>query len=67
VEGKLLLSPEETCKALGVKRATLFKLLATGEIPSIKLGKLRRIPAAGLQEWVKHQVNQQGRLEDSRV
>ena len=34
---KLLLSPDETFEAIGVKRATLFKLLAAGEIPSIQV------------------------------
>jgi excisionase family DNA binding protein len=67
VEGKLLLSPDETCETLGVKRGTLFKLLASGEIPSIKLGKLRRIPREGLTDWVKRQVDQQARLEDSKA
>ena len=66
MESKLLLSPDETCEAIGVKRAQLFKMLASKEIPSIKLGKLRRIPVAGLQAWVQRQVEQQAELEDSR-
>ena len=53
---KLLLSPDETCETLGVKRATLFKLLAAGEIPSIKIGRLRRIPADELRRYVERQM-----------
>jgi excisionase family DNA binding protein len=56
---KLLLSPAETCEMLGLGRATLFKLLASGAITSIKVGRLRRIPAAGLMEWVQRQVVEQ--------
>ena len=56
---KLLLSPDETCEVLGVKRSKLFKMLDTGEIPSIKVGRLRRIPVASLQEWVERQVVEQ--------
>ena len=47
---KLLLSPEETCEAIGVKRSTLFKMLDAGEISSIKVGRLRRIPF--LSHWL---------------
>ena len=53
---KLLLSPDETCNAIGVGRATLFKLLASGEIPSIKIGRLRRIPVRELRQYVERQV-----------
>jgi excisionase family DNA binding protein len=56
---KLLLSPDETCEALGLKRATLFKLLAIGAIPSIKIGRLRRIPVDGLRRYVEQQVAEQ--------
>jgi excisionase family DNA binding protein len=56
---KLLLSPDEACKALSVKRSTLFDLLKTGEIPSIKVGRLRRIPAEWLRVWVQKQVEEQ--------
>lgn len=56
---KLLLSPDETCDMLGVRRSTLFKMLESGEIPSLKVGRLRRIPAQQLYEWVQRQVDQQ--------
>jgi excisionase family DNA binding protein len=59
VDQKLLLSPEETCATLGVKRATLFKLLAAGIIPSIKIGRLRRIPVDALHRYVERQVAEQ--------
>jgi len=62
---KLLLSPEETCEVLGVKRSMLFKLLEAGTIPSIKLGKLRRIPVEGLRSWVQKQVEEQGRVREA--
>ena len=58
-QSKLLLSPEETCAVLGVKRSTLFKMLETHEIPSIKVGRLRKIPSASLAAWVQRQVEEQ--------
>ena len=66
MENKLLLSPDETCEVLGVKRSTLFKMLEAGEIPSIKVGRLRRIPTAGLKDWVRRQVDEQAGVEGER-
>lgn len=37
MENTMLVSPEETCEVLGVKRSTLFKMLEEGRIPSIKI------------------------------
>jgi excisionase family DNA binding protein len=59
MENKILLSPEETCEVLGVKRSTLFKMIETREIPSIKVGRLRRIPVEGIRKWVQKQVEEQ--------
>jgi excisionase family DNA binding protein len=56
---KILISPDEGCIALGVGRSTMFKMLASGEIPSIKVGRLRRIPVESLQEWARKQQREQ--------
>jgi excisionase family DNA binding protein len=63
---KLLLSPDETCEALTIKRSTLFKMLDAGEITSIKIGRLRRIPVDGLQKYVVRQVAAQTGVEEVR-
>jgi excisionase family DNA binding protein len=56
MESKLLLSPDETCAMLGVKRTTLYKMLETGEIPSIRVGRLRRIPLERLRAWIDERL-----------
>jgi excisionase family DNA binding protein len=48
-EGKLLLRPTEAASALGVSRARLYQLLASGEINSVKIGASRRVPAVELR------------------
>jgi hypothetical protein len=35
----------------------MAKLIADGTIPSFKLGRLRRISAIELEEWVQRQVD----------
>jgi len=51
----LLLTPDEAFKLIGVGRSFGDELLARGEIPSIKIGRLRRIPREALQAWVEAQ------------
>ena len=36
----------------GVGRTTVYQLMASGELKSIKIGRSRRIPAAALEEYV---------------
>lgn len=46
------LTVEEAARRLGVGRTTMYALLASGEIPSVTVGRLRRIPAEALNEYV---------------
>jgi excisionase family DNA binding protein len=47
-----LLSPELAAEALGCHRSFVFELLARGELRSIKLGRLRRIPASEVERLI---------------
>lgn len=49
---RLLLRPTEAAELLGVGRTTMYALLATGEIPSVRVGKSIRVPAGALERWV---------------
>lgn len=49
---RLLLSPEEAAEVLSIGRTRLYHLLATGALRSVQIGRSRRIPAAGLTEFV---------------
>jgi excisionase family DNA binding protein len=49
---RLLLTPEEAARALGVGRSTLFKLLASGELGSVRIGTARRVSLAQLERFV---------------
>jgi len=64
-QGKLLLSPEEASERLGLRRTTMYALLASGEIKSIKIGKLRRVPITVLQEYIDRKLASQMRTTDA--
>ena len=46
------LTVEEAARRLGVGRTTMYSLLASGEIPSMAIGRLRRVPADALADYV---------------
>jgi excisionase family DNA binding protein len=50
---KLLCSPDEAAELLGCGRSFMFELLARGEIESIKVGRLRKIPRDALATYVQ--------------
>lgn len=53
---KLLLKIEEAGQMLSVGRAKAYLMAASGEIPTVKMGRSIRVPLAKLREWVERQV-----------
>ena len=49
---RLLLRPEEAAHLLGVGRSKMYELLASGAVKSVKIGVLRRVPVAALEDYV---------------
>lgn len=54
-----LLSPQEAARRLSLGKTRLYELLGTGAIPSVRVGKLRRIPTRALREYVDQLVIEQ--------
>ena len=55
---KLLLKPTEVAEILRIGRSLVYGMLASGELPSIRVGHCIRIPIESLQRWLKAQENQ---------
>jgi excisionase family DNA binding protein len=49
---KLLLTPEEAARALGVGRCKVFDLIRRGQLRSVKLDGYRRIQPSALEEFI---------------
>lgn len=47
-----LLTPTEAARRLSLGRTRLYQLLGSGEIASVRVGKLRRIPARAVRAYV---------------
>ena len=50
--GRVLLRPEEVAEALSIGRSTVFQLMRSGELRSVKIGKSRRVPVDAVTEYV---------------
>ena len=46
---RLLLSPEQVAESLGVCRSRVYDLMRTRVLPSVKIGRARRVPVSALR------------------
>jgi excisionase family DNA binding protein len=53
---KLLLRPTEAAEAIGIGRSKVYELLASGELPSIRIGSSVRVPVDALREWIARRL-----------
>ena len=53
---KLLLRPVEAAEAIGIGRSKMYELLASGELPSIRIGGSVRVPIDALRAWIARQL-----------
>lgn len=52
----LLLTIEEAAERLQVGRCTMQALLLSGEVQSFKIGRLRRVPPAALDAYIRRRM-----------
>ena len=53
---RLLLTVEEAARRLGIGRSLAWRLVRSGELPSVRLGRLVRIPEQSLTDWLKQRI-----------
>ena len=49
----LMLTVEEAARRLGLGRTLVYQLISSGELESVTVGRLRRVPAECLAEYVR--------------
>ena len=52
----LLLRVDEAARLTGIGRSLAYLKVASGEWPSISIGRARRVPLEGLKRWVEDEV-----------
>ncbi|MBL8928130.1 MAG: helix-turn-helix domain-containing protein [Pseudonocardia sp.] len=49
---RLVLTVEEAAQRLGIGRTLMYALITSGEVESVRIGRLRRVPADALERFV---------------
>jgi excisionase family DNA binding protein len=55
-DDRLLLRMEEVARLLSISRSALYVLIAKQQLPSILIGRSRRVPKDQLKAWIEEQV-----------
>jgi excisionase family DNA binding protein len=56
---KVLLTIEEAAELLSLGLSSVYTLVLTKQLPSIKVGRARRIPLVSLHQFVTRQLQEQ--------
>jgi len=51
-----LLRAAEVADVLGISRSKAYLMAASGQLPSVRLGRSLRVPLDRLQQWIASQV-----------
>ena len=49
---RLVLTVEEAAELLGIGRTLMYALISAGEVESVRIGRLRRVPIDALERYV---------------
>ena len=52
MEDEQLLTVTEVADRLSLSRSKVYELLSQGDIPSVHIGRARRVAATALDEWI---------------
>ena len=55
-ELRLAITVEEAARAVGIGRSKAYELCATGQWPTIRIGRAVRVPLDGLKQWMAEHV-----------
>ena len=57
---RLLLRPAEAAEAIGIGRSKVYELLASGDLLSIRVGGVIRVPVTALHAWIESKLAEGG-------
>ena len=55
---RYLMSPEELAEFLGLGRTSTYRLLASGEIPCVRIGRLRKVRRSDVDAFIEARLEQ---------
>lgn len=60
---RVMLTAEQAAEAIGVGRTTMFALIKSGDIESVRIGRLRRIPLDSIEAYTHRLITEQTQKE----
>ena len=63
---RLLYTVAEAAAMCGISRSHFYGLLQRGEVPSVAIGRSRRIPVGWLTAWIAGQVEEWEKADEGR-
>ncbi len=54
---KLLLRVNEVAERLQLGRATVYQMIAAGELPTFRKGRAVRVPTRALEAWIDRRIS----------
>jgi excisionase family DNA binding protein len=57
---KLLLKADKVARRLSLGRATVYSMMASGELPTFRKGRAVRVPVRALEEWIERNTHAGG-------
>lgn len=64
IDSKMLLRPREVVDVTGYSRSMVYALIASGEIPSVRVGRTVRVPTDALKQWIGERMASTDRKEE---
>lgn len=59
-EEPMLLTAQQVSERTGIGVTKVGDMIRKGELPSISIGRLRRVPTRLLEKWIEDQIEGQG-------
>ena len=50
---KLLMKPSEVAECLGLGRTKTYELIASGQLSTVRIGGVLRVPANSVRRWIE--------------
>jgi excisionase family DNA binding protein len=60
---KILLTATETAEVLGLGRTKVYALIASGELPSVRIGASVRVAVEELKDWLRERASHSAHQE----
>lgn len=66
MEDEELLTVAEVARRLSLSRSKVYELISAGDIPSIHIGRARRVAVIDLDHWITRLMKEQRPVEENR-